>query len=692
MNLQEQPLSKLESYGFQLIASENQDVLGTTYKAIEQESQKTVTIRLFSSLVDQNPALIQALENYSQQMGKLNHTNIQRVLGFLNGDSGNTNGVESVSEDAGCLLVKEYIAGTRLDEYLRRSGILDWQYAVRFLRQILTGLVYAHDAGFVHRSLAPHNLFVTRGNTIKITNMGLAHLIKETGLLSEDEWNQSSALKYAAPEAFSDEFLTANKASDIYSVGLIAYEMLTGIGPNSDTEDGYSFNESLTSRNLTPLHHVNESVPEQLSEIIHKALEHHAIHRFSNAVAMLDALDEIEAVPMKPSVVYHQKSRIRPSILQPSPATILLFLGAIAMIGSAYFYIQSKNQNPFVALQSENSVDVRLQPSSQPTLPAAAGAIAPEDSLDASTGTGQEIALATGDSLSEIEAPEKDLPNANSSGDNTSGDNAAGNITSDNNAAGDNILVNSLEELYAEETPESETISAPSTTTPFTTETPSFHTLIVRSRPSGAAVSVGGKEMGRTPFQMANLPGPTARVSISLPGYRQISRDIALESGKITEKVFDLTPVNRRIVLSVFPWGNIYLDGDLVAERISGTDTLMISPTHKVLRVRHPSFGTWETSLDKSAGESLNFTVDFRERASLSISAFDENKNAIEGSVFINGRDLNLVTPVTIELPLGNHLVEVRATGFEPIKTNTTIDLNRGQPQPLNLQMKRTAR
>ncbi len=671
MNLQEQPLSRLESYGFQLITPEHQDVLGTTYKAIESDTQETVTIRLFSSLVEENPVLTQALEDYAVQMRRLNHTNIQRILGFANGD-------------AGCLLVKEYVSGTRLDEYLRRSGVLDWQYAVRFLRQILTGLVYAHDAGFVHRSLAPHNLFVTRGNTIKITNLGLAHLIKENGLLSEEDWGQSSALRYAAPEAFSDEFLTANKASDIYSVGLIAYEMLTGVGPNLDTDAGYAFKESLSSHNITPVHLVNDSVPEQLSEIIHKALERHAVHRYSNAVAMLDALDEIEVVPLKPSVVYHKKTKIRPASFQPSLATILLFLGAMAMVGSAYFYIKSKNQNPFEALQSEHGYT--QQQSSYP--PPAAGAILTDDPINAAFEIEEDTAPTTSDSLSGEAIFEGEEP--------MQGDESIQKVQ----ISEDNILVNSLEELYAgEPAPPADLVPESDPPAPVTqsSENPrpaanDLHTLIVRSRPSGATVSIGGKELGKTPFHLTNVPGPLARVSISMPGYRRISRDIDLESGQITEKVFDLTPVNRRVVLSVHPWGNIYLDGDLVAERVSGTDTLMISPTHKVLRVRHPSFGTWETSLNTDAGENLEFNVDFRERASLSISAFDEDKEAVEGNVFINGRDLNQVTPVTIELPLGNHVVEVRAAGFEPIKTNTTIDPNRGQPQPLNLQMKRKSR
>ena len=290
MKLQEQRPLEYELYGYKLISAESNDELGTLYKATDLSNDKTVAVQVFSRLVEKDPALIEALELYAYEIKPLVHTNIQQVLDYETGDSG-------------CILVKEYAAGERLDDYLQRVGTLEWPHAIRFIKHLLRGLVAAHEAGFIHQSLAPNNIYLARGNTLKISNIGLYQIVKSHDFLSESEWKNSMERKYVAPEILTDEFRTANEASDVYSIGLIAYQMLTGIRPGDDENLSYFVDEHISAQRLMPAHHINENIPEHLSEIVQKATEHHAIHRFSTAEDMLDALEEMGIEEKQPRFV-----------------------------------------------------------------------------------------------------------------------------------------------------------------------------------------------------------------------------------------------------------------------------------------------------------------------------------------------------------------------------------------------------
>ncbi len=635
MNLQEHQSSKYELYGFHLSEAESEDVLGTTYKAVEQSSKDPVAVQVFTQLLGKDPVLIEALDDYALQISGLIHNNIQRVISFQNGESG-------------CILVKEYIEGMRLDGYLQAREALDWQVALRFIKQILQGLTHAHEAGFVHQNISTNNIFITRGNTAKITDFGLAQIIKENSYLSEEEWKHVTPSGYAAPEVLSVEFAVANKASDIYSVGLIAYEMLTGIRPNEPADDKYSIQVNSYDP-IDPLLLDKKGVPDSLSHVIQKATELNTAHRYPDAASMLLEIEELSSASMNPSMVVYRKKRRRRRSHKHFPAVLIAIGALLAILSASFFLLQQKKQNPFLVLQN-GDVELPLPGNAQgitpATTPANALLIPASDSSDV-------------DSTIVLQPPLHDEQSGQGLEDDASLPQIrAGGPESTNNA-------------------------------PQAPEPQILHTLIIRSNPSGATTSVNGKEMGITPFHLSNITGDKIDVELSLAGHKELRQEIFLETDRTTETFFNLIPANNHLVLTVWPWGNIYLDDMLIAERVSGTDTLMISPGQSTLSVVHPSFGSWEKQLDLSTESDLTYTVDFRKRASLSLTAFDDQQQSIAGEVVVDGKNMNVVTPLTIELPLGKHTIEVHAPGFEPFILTTTIDLENGQPEPLKLQLRR---
>ena len=115
----------------------------------------------------------------------------------------------------------------------------------------------------------------------------------------------------------------------------------------------------------------------------------------------------------------------------------------------------------------------------------------------------------------------------------------------------------------------------------------------------------------------------------------------------------------------------------------------MISPDVSRLTVVHPAFGNWEKLLNLNFGNQLEYTIDFRERASVQISAFDEQNQPIEADVIINGEFMEKQSPLLIELPYGRHYIELRAAGYETIQVTKELDVANQQPENLKLQMKK---
>ena len=152
---------------------------------------------------------------------------------------------------------------------------------------------------------------------------------------------------------------------------------------------------------------------------------------------------------------------------------------------------------------------------------------------------------------------------------------------------------------------------------------------------------------------MTNISDDKVTVELTLDGYKSLTQEITLDEDFSTESSFNLIPVNRRLVLTVHPWGNVYLDGALVAGRVTGTESFMIPSEQYTLSVVHPSYGSWRKTLDLNTEGPLEFTVDFRERASLSIWAYDDNL-PLKAEVIIDGHHTQKLTPLPLSFLSAN--------------------------------------
>ncbi len=192
-------------------------------------------------------------------------------------------------------LAMEYLEGDTLKNHLAGRLIRSGQHVIPFMIQACEGLQYAHDQGIIHRDIKPDNLFVTqKNNTLKIMDFGIARQNNAEQFLSHTQPGlMLGTLNYMSPEQLQD---TANvdPRTDIFSLGVVMYELFTGVQPFAQASMGQTM-LSILSENPASPHTLNPRLPQALSEIIEKCLSKRRGQRYQCARDLSNALREIEA-------------------------------------------------------------------------------------------------------------------------------------------------------------------------------------------------------------------------------------------------------------------------------------------------------------------------------------------------------------------------------------------------------------
>ncbi|MEG0091413.1 MAG: protein kinase, partial [Oscillospiraceae bacterium] len=193
--------------------------MSNVYKAVDKQTGTTVAIKFLKEEFFENPELVRRFKNESKAISLLSHDCIIKVL-------------DVNITDAEKYLVIEYIEGITLKEFIEKRGRLEWKEALIFSSIILSGVGHAHDHGIIHRDLKPQNIMLTREGQLKIMDFGIARLSTASQKTVTDK--AIGSVHYISPEQVKGQ--NTDNRSDLYSVGIMMYEMLTGTLPfQSDT-------------------------------------------------------------------------------------------------------------------------------------------------------------------------------------------------------------------------------------------------------------------------------------------------------------------------------------------------------------------------------------------------------------------------------------------------------------------------
>src|SRR5436190_10192618 len=249
--------------------------MSTVHLALDVRLERAVAVKLLAEHLAEDPTFVSRFQREAQAAARLVHPNIVQVF-----DSGQ-------DERTGqYFIVMEYIEGVSCAEILRDEGWVEVEPAIAIVEQACEGLDYAHRHGVVHRDVKPGNLLRAREGQVKLADFGIAKATEQSSITQVGSVLGTAA--YLAPEqSRGDE---ATPQSDLYSLGVVTYQLLTGKLPYEAT----SLSELvLQQQQGAPplLHELNPDVPTTLSAAVGVALSIHPRGRYETAKAMGDALD-----------------------------------------------------------------------------------------------------------------------------------------------------------------------------------------------------------------------------------------------------------------------------------------------------------------------------------------------------------------------------------------------------------------
>ena len=252
--------------------------MAIVYKAKCHRLNRLVAIKILKSDLAQNEEFRRRFNAESQAVAQLSHPNIVSVYDVSRGGD-----MEYI--------VMELIDGITLMQYMEKRGQLNWRESLHFITQIMRGLSHAHSRGIIHRDIKPQNIMVLRDGSVKVADFGIACLADSAQTLTQEALG---SVHYISPEQARGDRPAARR--DIYSSGVVLYEMLTGRLPFEGESAVSVAIQHLSSIPLAP-REINPDIPEQLELICMKAMAPDLEHRYQSADAMIADLEAFRKNP-----------------------------------------------------------------------------------------------------------------------------------------------------------------------------------------------------------------------------------------------------------------------------------------------------------------------------------------------------------------------------------------------------------
>jgi len=264
---------------YEILGILGQGGMGAVYKARDRELDRLIALKVIRPELATDPAILQRFKQELILSRNITHKNVVRIY-----DLGEADGIRFIS--------MEYVEGEDLRTVLRRQGKFGAKEAIEVVEQVCRALDAAHSEGVIHRDLKPQNIMRDKAGRVVVMDFGLARSLGETGM------TQTGAivgtLEYMSPEQALGS--TLDQRSDIFSVGLIFYELLTGKAPY-EADTAIASLMKRTREEARAASDVDASVPKSLSAIVSRCLEREPSNRYHSAMELLQQLTTWEANP-----------------------------------------------------------------------------------------------------------------------------------------------------------------------------------------------------------------------------------------------------------------------------------------------------------------------------------------------------------------------------------------------------------
>ena len=256
---------------YKIIEKIGEGGMGAVYKGIDEMLDREVAVKVLRPELASQPNVVERFRTEAKTLAKLNHTNIATVYNFIH-------------QDDHYFMVMEFVRGETFDNMIRRNGPMPYEQAVAMFCYALEGLEHAHSLGIIHRDIKPANLMLTDTGIVKVMDFGIARVLGTSRMTKQG--NIIGTIEYMSPEQVRGEETDAR--SDIYSAGILLYEMLTGRVPFESQSEFELMKAQIEDPPPPPRNFAY--VPEQAEQAIMHALAKKPEARFQSAAAFRQEL------------------------------------------------------------------------------------------------------------------------------------------------------------------------------------------------------------------------------------------------------------------------------------------------------------------------------------------------------------------------------------------------------------------
>jgi serine/threonine-protein kinase len=259
--------------------------MGAVFRGIDVMLEREVAIKMLRPELSRQPNIVERFRSEAVTLAKLNHPNIATLYSFLRqGDD--------------FFMVMEFVRGETLDSVIRNSGAMACERAIVLLCQALEGIDHAHRMGIIHRDIKPANIMLTESGTLKVMDFGIARVLGTARMTKQG--NIVGTIEYMSPEQVRGQETDAR--SDIYSLGILLYEMLTGRVPfQSDSE--YDLMKMQIEDAPSPPRVFAAHIPQLIEQAIMRSLAKRPEARFQSAAEFRNMLLSATGAAVAPSIV-----------------------------------------------------------------------------------------------------------------------------------------------------------------------------------------------------------------------------------------------------------------------------------------------------------------------------------------------------------------------------------------------------
>ena len=267
------------------------EVIGTggmavVYKARCHRLNRLVAIKILKDEFSRDEEFRRRFHAEGEAVAMLSHPNIVQVFDVSSSEKAN-------------FIVMELIDGISLKQYMEKKGVLNWKETLHFAMQIAKGLEHAHSRGIVHRDIKPHNVMVLKNGSVKVMDFGIARVMNKSNTLTKEALG---SVHYISPEQAKGGH-TDNR-SDIYSLSVVMYEMMTG-RPPYDGESAVAVAIQHINGGAAMPSTLNPNIPGGLEQIIMKGMALEIKDRYVSATEMLQDMEEFRR---NPAILFHYKT------------------------------------------------------------------------------------------------------------------------------------------------------------------------------------------------------------------------------------------------------------------------------------------------------------------------------------------------------------------------------------------------